>query len=197
MPNPRTPRIGVQYRIQGVGEWLQLPDLVSAPSPEDRSVTCLYNLAVEDTLSLARAGRREPIFECWSMVLGAPPPVPGCAHRNRGVAGELTKLADAHALFHGIERPLADDDDGARVLAYVTKPHFFYEYDPNMVSVAKKSAVPHDLVFVIYVRLGIESASGKSGMARGTVTHWHFVEADADHQDLPVNYATRFRARRW
>jgi hypothetical protein len=74
----------------------------------------------------------------WSIILGAEPPVLGCAHRNRKMKGELTKLADAHALFQGIKRPLADDDDGSQVLAYVLKPKFMYENSPDMVSVALK-----------------------------------------------------------
>ena len=102
-------------------------------------------------------------------------------------------LVDAHALFQGIERPLADDDDGCNILAYILKPRFFYEYDPDMVSIAKKSAVPDNVVFVVYVRLD----SGAHGMTRGVITHWHFVESDKDKRDLPANYAARYRTRRW
>jgi hypothetical protein len=182
------------YRPEGIGEWLRLPKTVQAASPEDSGVTCLYRLATGDIIKLALAGRRELILECWSMVYGSPPPVPGCSHRNSRIPGELTSLADAHALFQGIERPMADDDDGCNVLAYTLKPRFFYEYDSDMISVAKKSAVPDDVVFVVYVRL---DAPGVHGMTKGVITHWNFVESDKDKRDLPANYATRYRMRRW
>jgi hypothetical protein len=131
----------------------------------------------------------------WSIILGLEPPVPGCAHRNRKIAGPLTKLADAHALFKGIERPLADDDDGSEVLAYVLKPKFMYENNPDMVSVALKVAVPQDVVFVAYARLS-KASEGPSG-TKGTVTHWHFVEADPATPMLPVEYSTRYRTQLW
>jgi hypothetical protein len=116
---------------------------------------------------MARIGRRQLTLEMWSMVLGVEPPVIGCARRNRKIKGALTKLADAHALFKGIERPLADDDDGSEVLAYVLKPEFMYENSPDMVSVALKVAVPQDVVFVVYVRLN--KANDGPNAARGTV----------------------------
>ena len=102
-------------------------------------------------------------------------------------------LNDAHALFRGIERPLAEDDQGANVLSYVLKPRWFYEYDPDMVSVALKVRVPKDLLFVTYARLETE----KNGSVRGTITHWGFVEADPKSPDLPVNFSARYRERVW
>jgi hypothetical protein len=181
---------------EGTGNWLNSPERVTAPSPGDRSIPCIFRLSARDYSKLARAGRRQLNFELWSVVLGVPPPVPGCDHRNRDVKGELTCLNDAHALFRGIERPLAEDDDGAEVLAYIQKPRFFYEYDPNMVSVALKSPVPDDLVFVTYARLD-EVAPGTETTTKGTITHWGFVEADRSDPTLPVGYLTRYRERLW
>jgi len=131
----------------------------------------------------------------WSIILGVEPPVIGCKHRNRKIAGELTRLSDAHALFKGIQRPLADDDDGSQILAYVLKPKFMYENNPDMVSVALKIAVPQDVVFVVYVRLN-KASDGPDG-ARGTVTHWHFVEADPAFPTLPVDFSSRYHTRLW
>jgi hypothetical protein len=107
----------------------------------------------------------------------------------------LNKLADAHALYRGIQRPFAEDDNGANVLAYVTKPRLFYEYDPNMVSVALKVPVPEDVVFVTYARL--ERTPGDLDQFRGTVTHWGFVESDPRDTMLPVEHFTRYRERLW
>ena len=189
-PNP-----GLRPVSPGVGKWVELPERVTAPSPEDRTIPAIYRLAVADTIKMAAAGRRQLIFELWSVVLGVPPPVPGVDHRNRGVTGDLSCVNDAHALFRGIERPLAEDDQGENVLAYVTRPRWFYEYDPDMVSVALKVPVPKDLLFVTYARL--EAGNSGSEGVRGTVTHWGFVEADHKVPDLPVNFSARYGSRLW
>jgi hypothetical protein len=177
------------------GAWLNFPATVQAPSPEDRAVLSDFVLGSADAVTMARIGRRQLTLEMWSIVLGVEPPIIGCTHRNKKVKGELTKLADAHAMFKGIERPLADDDDGSEVLAYVLKPQFMYENNPDMVSVALKVAVPQDVVFVVYARLS-NGGDGPNG-ARGTVTHWHFVEADPASPMLPVDYSSRYRTRLW
>jgi len=173
-------------------EWLDFPPTVSAKSPDDPNARIELALASGDAVRMARIGRRQLTFEMWSMILGVEPPVPGVGHRNRNISGPLSSLMDAHALFQGIERPLAEDDEGADVLAYVIKPKFMYENNPNMVSVALKVPVPQDLVFVAYARL----AQAKEGL-RGTLTHWHLVEADTKDPLLPVDFSTRYRARLW
>jgi hypothetical protein len=177
------------------GSWLDFPATVQAPSPQDRMVLCDFILGSADAVTMARIGRRQLTFEMWSIILGVEPPVIGCNHRNRRTKGELSKLGDAHALFKGIRRPLAEDDEGAEVLAYVLKPKFMYENSPSMVSVALKVAVPQDVVFVVYARLN-KAADGPNA-ARGIVTHWHFVEADPASPTLPVDFSSRYRARLW
>jgi hypothetical protein len=185
---------GLKPVPSGVGKWVQLPERVTAPSPEARAVPAIFCLSSADSVKMARAGRRQLIFELWSIVLGVPPPVPGVERRNRDAESGLTCLYEAHALFRGIERPLAEDDQGADVLAYILKPKWFYEYDPHMVSVALKVRVPKDLLFVTYARL--DMAAEGVGL-RGTVTHWGFVEADKSNRDLPVDFSTRYRKRLW
>jgi hypothetical protein len=174
---------------------LQLPKAVLARSPHNRDVICTLSLATKDLQKAAKAGRRQPMYELWSVILGSPPPVPGVEHRNNPGADDLTSLMEAHACFRGIERPLAEDDDGAKVVAYVLRPRFFYEYDPDMVSLALRVPVPRDLVFVTYARLLGEG--GKTGELVGVVTHWGFVEADPRNLRLPVNSSTRYRERLW
>jgi hypothetical protein len=100
---------------EAIGAWLALPDTVEAPSAADKTIPCIYRLGSSDVIKMAQASRRQLVFELWSCLLGLAPPIPGCGHRNRNVAGDLTRLSEAHALFKGIERPLAEDDEGANV----------------------------------------------------------------------------------
>jgi hypothetical protein len=179
--------------LEGIGEWLKFPQDVIAPAPHNRMETCRFRVSTEDAYEAARYGRRQPAFELWSVILGKQPPVPGVVRRNRPATGELLSLMDAHALFRGIERPIADDDDGGNVLAYILKPQVFYEYDPNMVSVAVKTKVPDGLLFIAHARL--DSVPGSA--VGGAVTHWGFVEADPTNAMLPVDFACRYRTQLW
>jgi hypothetical protein len=183
------------WRKPPPGAWLVLPETVEARSEADRAIPCIYRIGAADAIKMARALRRQPIFELWSCVLGNPPPVPGCRHRNRNVAGKLTRLKEVHALFKGIKRPLAEDDDGANVLAYVLKPKYMYAYDRDMESVALKIPVPQDVLFVVYVRLNNPDDNSRAMI--GTITHWGFVEADPNDPTLPEEYSSRYRTRLW
>lgn len=178
------------------GDWLRFPNFVHAPSPFDRHTLCRLKISHADTRKAARAGRRQPAFDLWSIVLGCAPPVPGVDTRNDMIPGALTSIAEAHACFRGIERPLAEDNDGRDVAIYILRPRFFYEYDANMVSVALKVPVPRDVVFATYVRL-IDSDMVDLASLAGTITHWGFVESDRADPRLPINYETRYRARLW
>lgn len=190
-------RNGVVTDIRNAhGEWLRFPNSVRAPSPFDQLTLCTLKISHHDTCRAARAGRRQPAFDLWGVVLGNPPPVPGIDARNDPLPGPLTSIAEAHACFRGIERPLAEDDDGWDVVAYILRPRFFYEYDPNMVSVALKVPVPRGVVFVVYARLANEKDVVASGVS-GVITHWDFVEADSADPKLPVNHSSRYRERLW
>ena len=86
---------------------------------------------------------------------------------------------------------------GERVLAYVLRPRTYYVYEPSMVCVAAKQAVPSDVVFVAYVRLDEPFGTGFP-LNKGVLTHWQFVEADSDGQVLlPVEFQTRYHKRMW
>jgi hypothetical protein len=187
---------GVSKVREAPGEWLRFPSSVRAPSPFDRITLCTLAISSNDTRKAALAGRRQPTFDLWSIILGNPPPVPGVGARNDLISGALTSIAEAHACYRGIERPLAEDDDGSNVVAYVLRPRFFYEYDPNMVSVALKVPVPRGVVFVAYARLADPKGVVASGEA-GVITHWGFVEADSADPKLPVNHSSRYRDRLW
>jgi hypothetical protein len=178
------------------GEWLRFPAFVRAPSPFDRLTPCVLEISHNDTRRAARAGRRQPAFDLWSMIIGCAPPVPGVDARNAPLPGALISIADAHACFRGIERPLAEDNDGGDVVAYALRPRFFYQYDPNMVSVALKVPVPRDVVFVVYARLFDANKVVASGPI-GVITHWDFVEADRADPKLPVHHSSRYRNRLW
>lgn len=178
------------------GDWLRFPNFVHAPSPFDRTRLCRLRISHADTRKAAQVGRRQPAFDLWSMVLGCPPPVPGVGARNDMIPGALASIAEAHACFRGIQRPLAEDDDGGGVVVYIIRPRFFYEYDPNMLSVALKVPVPRDIVFATYARL-VDSDNASSTGTAGTITHWGFVESDRADPRLPINYESRYRTRLW
>jgi len=187
-------RLAVTPIASAVGEWLKFPDRVAAPAPSDRTIGCELGIAQNDVRKLALAGRRQAAFELWSVVLGQAPPVPGVAQRNNPQPDDLTSLIDAHACFQGIQRPLAEDDNGENVIAYVLRPHYYYEYDPTMVSVASKVPVPRDVVYVVYARMHTTTGANKK---IGTVTHWGFVESDPKALFLPINHSSRYRNRLW
>ena len=144
---------------------------------------------------LPARGEDNPPLNSGAASVESPPPVPGVERRNNPDPNDLTSLLEAHACFRGIERPLAEDDDGANVIAYVLRPRFLYEYDPNMVSLALRVPVPRDLVFITYARL--LELSGKTDEPVGVITHWGFVEADPHNLRLPINSSTRYRERLW
>jgi hypothetical protein len=181
--------------------WLDFPATIGAPSPFDKTCLCSFRIGREDTLKAARAGRRQPAFQLWSVVIGKAPPVPNVTwHKNFPSDAGLTRLGEAHACFKGLQRPLAEDDDGSSVLAYILKPRFYYAfdsgYDGAMVCVARKLVAADDLVFAAYIRLD-EPCGGAGISPKGVLTHWGFVEADANDPELPVNYRSRYEKRLW
>jgi len=50
----------------GHGEWLRFPETIHGPSPFDRTQLCRFEVARNDTLKAAKAGRRQPAFDLWS-----------------------------------------------------------------------------------------------------------------------------------
>lgn len=179
--------------------WLDLPQSVRARMPTDRGRVCEFGLPVDDVRKAALAGRRQMLMELWGVVIGEPPPVPNVSTwgPNRPASEGLSRLELAHACFQGIQRPLAEDDSGEKVLVYLLKPRFFYVFAPNMVCVARKTEVPADLVFAVYVRAENPEARDPSEIV-GLVTHWHFVEASGESAFmLPVNHRQRYRVQRW
>ena len=178
------------------GDWLKFPNFVHAPSPFTKQDLCKLKISHADTRKAALAGRRQPAFDLWSMIVGTPPPVPGIDARNDAIPGALVSIVEAHACFRGIQRPLAEDNDGRDVVVYILRPRFFYEYDPNMVSVALKVPVPRDVVFATYTRLTDSDSVALLGFV-GTITHWGFVESDHADPRLPIDYEARYRTRLW
>lgn len=173
-------------------EWLDFPNLVEAPSPTGPRQSCQYRVAKEDAVKAARAARRTPVFDFWSMVVGVPPRVMGSAPND----GDLTSLSLAHACFKGLQRPVASDNAGENILVYVLKPKFHYVFAPRMTCCADKQIVPDDLVFVVYAKLD-EPFNEFTHSVKGILTHWQFVEADSNDPSLPVDYEGRYGRQLW
>lgn len=173
--------------------WLDFPQSVVARSPFDKLDACLLRVSRADVVKAATQGRRQPAFDFWSVIAGQPPPV-----NNVRPVLPLMRLDEAHACFRGIKRPLAEDNDGHEVVAYVSKPLKFYYYDVRMAmsSLASPGEVPNDLVFISYARLDAQREPEGSGYV-GVLTHWAFVECAPDDNMLPVDHETRYMRRLW
>lgn len=173
-------------------DWLTLPQTIRARSPDDRARHCRVRVNQEDVTKAAVHRRRQPAYDFWSILNGKAPPVP---HRLGDADAGLTTLFDAHALFKGVRRPIAEDPDGDNFLAYVLKPKWFFVYEPKPpLCMTFKDAVADDLVFVAYVRL---DAPADTNLIKGVLTHWHFVEADPRDPRMPINCDERYVSRLW
>lgn len=174
--------------------WLDLPATLVAKSPHDPTDACVYRVSRRDIIKAARQGRRQPVFDFWSIIAGQPPPV-----NNVRAVLPLIRLDQAHACFRGANRPLAEDDTAADCVAYVLKPRNFYRFDIKqaMSCVAWPCEVPSDLVFMVYARLDVPCAEPAAGGIIGVLNHWKFVETDPDDASLPVDWQTRFTTRLW
>lgn len=173
-------------------EWLTLPPMIRARAPEDRNRICRVRVNAEDVIKAALHRRRQPAYEFWSVLNGKAPPV---KHFLENADDGLTTLVDAIACFKGVRRPLAEDTDGAGIVAYILKPKYFCVYDGRPPApLTAKDPVPDDLVFVAYVRLDEPS---ETNLVRGVLTHWHFVEADPTDPRLPLGYKERYVEQLW
>ena len=100
-------------------------------------------------------------------------------------------------------RPLASDDSGFDVFAYVHKPAYTYQYVPSMSHCIVPLKLPVDVVFVTYMKLDYPEGRpyGKDAFLKtpvqGIVTHWDFVESDSTDSTLPIDFGGRFRQRMW
>jgi hypothetical protein len=184
--------------------WLDFPSTVIGRSPFDRKQAVRYRFARHDIVKALEAGRRQPIFEAWSAVLGNAPPVPNISkwdERLRFCA--LRSLADAEACFRGLRRPVGEDDYGFDMVAFVSRPRWFFRYVPSLACVAELAQVPDDLVFITHVKLDHPNEGRYGGHrrdlppVRGVVTHWGFFEAECVSKCLPIGHQERYRRRMW
>ena len=177
--------------------WLQFPVAVLARSPADRRITARFAVDPRFAVLSARDRRRQPSFDLWSQVFGLTPRVPNVQRQTLAPAeAGLTSLHDAHACYLGVKRPIGDDNVGSSVLAYVSKPTFYFEYVPDLVTVAHKTHFPDDLLFITYVKLAKEYSGGPM-IPDGTVCHWGNVEGDTGDPLLPREHYNRFEKRLW
>jgi hypothetical protein len=195
--------------IEGGGRqssgWLDLPRLVLARHFQNPKEIISYRVSTIDIQKLHTARRRQPIFELWSIVVGEPPPVDNVSYAiSRAPNHKLISLSDAHACFRGVRRPIGEDERGWDVLAYVSKPRWFFAFRPHMVCQAEVAVVPSDLVFVTYVILdwpaqasNSRAAAGQRPSAQGVIVRGEFVEADPLEPDLPADFRERYRKRQW
>lgn len=190
---------------QAPARWLDIPSAVIGRSPFEKTDNVVYRVAQHDARKALELGRKQPLLDLWSVVLGEIPPVNNALSKwgKTTEAHKLSSLLGAHACFRGIKRPAGNDDKGFDFYAFVSKPAIFFVYDPCLGCVIKPSHVPEDIVHVTYVRHDypqgrpVGKCSKVANGAIGVVTHWEFVEADSDSPNLPVNFAERYRRQMW
>ena len=95
--------------------------------------------------------RRQPLFDFWALVKGAPPPINCIGHHEGYVFPDLPGLKSAHALFSGLRRPIDTSHNGDDVYAFVTLPKVLYISVVDMVCLARMHQVPKNAVFTCYV----------------------------------------------
>lgn len=172
--------------------WLDLPQRIYARSPIDRSSIRRLRVNRTDALKSAHAGRRQAIYDFWSILTGQVPQI--SSFGPTGASTDLISLTDAHACFQGLLRPIGEDGDDGRFLAYILKPRTFYRYDGKPPGGhALRQGVPGGLVFVAYARLDEPSDMETIG----ALTHWHFVEASKEDPMMPMDCDERYETRLW
>lgn len=177
--------------------WLDFPDSIVLRSPSNRNHQRKFGIDSSYAVNAARDRRRQPAFDLWSQVIGVPPQVPNVQRQEHGpVQAGLISVRDAHACFAGVKRPINDDNNGDAMLAYATAPTYYFEYEPDLVTVAKKKPMPEGLLFLTYVKLAKPYVHGEP-IPDGVITHWGLVEADTNHNLLPREHEKRFLERLW
>lgn len=194
--------------IEGGGRplagWQDLPSTVIGRSPYAYEQPVRYRFAQHDLRKDMQQNKLQPFFSAWSLIFGRLPPIPNVSRLSKQLqTRSLTSLQNAHACFRGLKRPLADDNRGFDIFAFVTKPLFYAAHSPGMVCQASLAPVPDDLVFVTYVRIDHHADSRKLVRSEaavrltGIITHWGFVESCPDNPMMPIGFEERYRTRTW
>jgi len=189
---------------QAPSPWLDFPQTVIGRSPFEKNRPTFFRFAKQGVQKALDEGRRQPIFDAWSMVLGKLPPIPNVSRLElRLAACPLVSILEAHACFRGVKRPVGVDDRGFDMVVMITRPKWFVRNHTSMVCMGDLSPVPEDLIFATFVRLD-QPNSGRYGInidtsaIKGVITHWQFIEADnSSGEPLPVEHRERFRKRLW
>ena len=186
--------------------WQTLPQIVPGRSPFDKATLVGYRLSQTSIKKALEAGRRQPLFDAMSMIVGLPPNVPNISRWTKdGVYRPLFPFAKSHACFRGLKRPIGEDDRGFDTFAFITKPEWGFKAATSMVCVAEPYQIPSDLVFVTYVRLdhpirplALETTRQfREFPVKGMVTHWGLVECDPVDPLLPIGHGERDRRKMW
>lgn len=184
--------------------WQLLPQIVTGRHPLFKDRLVGFRLSQSSIVKSLQMGRRQPLFDAMSMVVGRAPNVPNISRWSGPDTGvPLTPLAKAHACFRGMKRPIGEDDRGFDTFAFVTKPQWAYKACVSLVCAVEPYRVPNDVVFVTYVRLDHPFSAPRMTRhtdelpVKGIITHWGFVETEPGDNNLPIGAAERYRQRIW
>ena len=193
--------------IEGGGQlpspWQDLPQTVVARSPFNRECVALYRLSKHTFAKLDSAKRRQPFFDAWTCILGEVPLQQLLNVDKEQWRPEIVFAVGRARLLSRRETCRRRDTHGFDVVAFVSRPAWGVCYSPSLSCPISWWSVPNDIVFVTYVRLDhppsgrYGTATASEALVRGVITHWHFVEADPEINDLPIGYQVRYRRRLW
>jgi len=173
------------------------PPHVPAPAHDDPDRSVTYAISPVYIERNAAVVRRTPVFQVWTHLVGALPPIPGIQTlARRRVTPTLTTLHDAVACFRGLARPLNGERRGESTLIYVLNPAVSIAYEPAMTCVARAVTVPPNTVLTVQVQ-PIETLPVDSHMVSGTVTRLEYVFSDSAESALPDSYQTRYLEKMW
>jgi hypothetical protein len=179
-----------------VSEW-RTPPPVDAPCYENRDNVCRFGISKDITRFGQGNWRRSPLYQVWAHLHGKLPPFNN-SHVALGDGVDVTfcTLMDATACFQGIERPIAQENNGESVLVYVLKIAGTLIYQPRMTAPIQGFPVPEKTLLTVVVRLK-DSLLSIDKSLDGIVTRLEPVRCDPNNGDLPFEYETRYRKRCW
>lgn len=167
---------------------------IKGPSFDDPNVSVIYDVSDDTIKQFEYHARRQPLLDFWTLVKGEKPPVNNIGYHENFREINLKGLMGATALFKGIERPYAENNNGDEIYIFICRFEYMYKLIPDIVCIAKYDKSPENAVFACYVRrYPTVTADQKYGM----ILNWEWVQASQEDPNLPKDWESRYESRVW